>query len=391
MALDAEVIVVGGGLAGCATALAFARAGHDVLVLDRVAFPRGKVCGEGLFPHGADALARLGIAPPVGARPFRGIRFSSGEISATGRFPGGRRGLGLRRIELDAALVDAARAEPRIRVAERTAVRGLGRDGDTFFVRTSYGALRGRLIVGADGLHSPVRGWAGLERERRGRRRYGVRAHFALPVGAPDPEWVEVHRVGGGELYVTPVARGEVNVAALCEHATIRRFKGDLAGGLRRMISACPPVDALLAGADPVDTPAACGPLRQEARTPVADGVLLVGDAAGFLDGITGEGMSIALHGAEIAGEVGAAALARGDVRADALRAYAVRRARLVREVERLGKLVLWGIRSRTLTEGVLRGLARRPDLFDHLLAVETGETTLGSIGLRGALGWVRA
>lgn len=379
MGHDAEVIVVGGGLAGSATALAFAVRGHEVLLLDRTAFPRPKVCGEGLFPHGVAALEALGISPPAGSRPFRGVRFTAGDAHAAGRFPDGGLGLGVRRAELDASLYAAACAHPSIRVLERTGARGLGPDG---VVRTTSGAVRGRLVVGADGLHSQVRGWAGLEGRRRGRKRYGVRGHWQLPAGAPDPEWVDVHVVGGGELYVTPVAPGVVNLAALCEHATMQRFKGDLARGMDGFLAQSPALAALLDGAEALDRVQACGPLRQQARDVVADGLLLVGDAAGFLDGITGEGMSISLASAHLAADVGSRALRGGSVRRDRLRAYARGRAALVRDVERLGKTVLWGIRWPWLVRGALAVLARRPALFDRLLAVETGRASLWSLAL---------
>jgi menaquinone-9 beta-reductase len=380
MARDAEVIVVGGGLAGSATALAFAAAGHEVLVLERASFPRPKVCGEGLLPHGVAALRRLGLEPPPGARPFRGIRFSSRQWAATGRFPDGERGLGLRRTELDGAALAAAIAHPRIEVRERTLVRGLRRDGVDQVVLTADGELRAPLVVGADGLHSRVRGWAGLDGPRRGRRRYGVRAHYALRAGVADPEWVDVFRMDGAELYVTPVGPAEVNVAALCEHPTMRTFSGDAPGGLRRLVTSCPALAERLAGADPLDEVLVCGPLRRAARAAATDGVLLVGDAAGFLDGITGEGMSIALRSAEIAAEVGSAALRGGGPSRLALQPYARRRARLVRDVELLGKIVLFGVRSRALTELALRLLSSRPELFDRLLAVETGHATLLSV-----------
>lgn len=375
MGWDAEVIVVGGGLAGSATALAFSRAGHDVIVLERGQFPRSKVCGEGLFPNGVAALRRYGVVPPAGSRPFLGIRFSSGEVTATGRFPHGEVGVGLRRTDLDALLFATASQAPRVQVRQHTIVRGVTRERDGWTVHTATGTVRAPLLVGADGLHSQVRRWVGLDRPGRGRKRYGVRAHFKLAAGATDPEWVDVFRLDGGELYVTPTAPGEINVAALCEHATMAGFKGDPTAGLLRWIASCPPLAERIG--EGVDQARVCGPLRQRARAAAADGVMLVGDAAGFLDGITGEGMSLALHAAEHAARIGSEALRRGSLDARTLREYAVARARLVRDVERVGNVIVWGIRSQWLTERALRGLARRPELFDQLLAISTGRATL--------------
>ncbi|MEZ5237394.1 MAG: FAD-dependent oxidoreductase, partial [Acidimicrobiales bacterium] len=106
---DTEVLVIGGGPGGSATALQLARSGHRVMLLDRAGFPRDKVCGEGLMPYGVGELERLGLAAPEGSQRFVGIGYTVGGHSAVGRFPGGRYGLGVRRSRLDAEL--AARCE----------------------------------------------------------------------------------------------------------------------------------------------------------------------------------------------------------------------------------------------------------------------------------------
>src|SRR5687767_8098600 len=86
---DAEVIVVGAGVAGCAVALHLARRGHSVILLDRSESPRDKVCGEGLMPHGVAALDRLGLLPlPFPVLPFTGIGYHVAGVDAVGRFPG---------------------------------------------------------------------------------------------------------------------------------------------------------------------------------------------------------------------------------------------------------------------------------------------------------------
>src|SRR5947209_16012612 len=129
----ADVIVVGGSVAGAATALYLARRGRSVIVVDRAGFPRDKPCGEGLMPHGVDVLAELGLLESVralGAAEISGVRYTlaSGATVAAG-FPAvrGREvyALGVRRLALDALLLDAARALPGVSVREGFRVRGL--------------------------------------------------------------------------------------------------------------------------------------------------------------------------------------------------------------------------------------------------------------------------
>lgn len=384
--LDADVVVVGGGLAGASTALGLAARGHHVIVLDRARFPRDKVCGEGLMPHGARALAALGVPVPVGA-PFQGIRWTAGGVTAVGVFGDGL-GVGMRRRLLDDALLGAASDHPRIDVRTGQGAQALRVDASGVTVDLDDGAVRGRLVVGADGLHSQVRRWCGLERARGRRRRYGVRQHLRLAAGIPDEPWVDVELADGAELYVTPVGPGEVNVAALCEHDAARTLKGGAAAALARWILGSK-LGPRFADAVPVDEARVTGPLRQLASAVVSDRVLLVGDAAGFVDGITGEGMSSTLGSAALAAEIGSGALAAGALDRDALAPYARRHAALVRESRWLTELILWGVRHRWLAERVVRNLARRPELFDGLLAIETGNGSFRELGVGGLLGLV--
>jgi menaquinone-9 beta-reductase len=380
MAFDAEVIVIGAGPAGAATALGLAGRGHDVILVDRALFPREKVCGEGLLPHGVDALRRLGVAPPADAQPFVGIAYHAGAMAAVGTFAAGGAGLGMRRLALDQAMLGAASAHPRIAVRPGLAVRGIARSPGLVQVDAGE-TLRARAVVGADGLHSSVRRWAGLHREARGRQRYAVRGHLRTAAAL---DRVEVHLAAGAEVYVTPVAPGEVNVTVLCEADTARSFKGDLAGAFTRLWRSADRLGERLADATPTSPPRAAGPMRQETRDVVGDGLLLVGDAAGFVDGITGEGMSLSLLSAAIAAEVLSAALRTGRLDAAGLRAYAVRRRHLARDLDRLSALLVWGIARRRLARRVVRNLARDPALFDRVLAIDTGRLPLRAIGLSG-------
>ncbi len=251
-------------------------------------------------------------------------------------------------------------------------------------VKTEAGEVVGRALVGADGMRSSVRAWLGLQGRVRGRHRFGARQHFRLVGEAP--RFVEVHVLPdvGVELYLTPTGPSEVNLALLLEKGEMGALRGDVAAGIRHFLARCPDLRGRFEGAEPVSPALAVGPLRQSARAGVADGAILVGDAAGFLDGITGEGMSLALISAAIGSEVLAAGLERGALGARDLAAYdGLRRARS-RDLTRLTEVILWGIRHRWLARRVVRNLGRHPALFERVLGVNTGAAPLLSIGLSG-------
>jgi flavin-dependent dehydrogenase len=379
--VDADVIVVGASVAGAATALHLARAGHHVLVLDRSEFPRDKPCGEGLLPHGARALDALGIAGITG-HPFHGIAYHAGGIVATGRFPAGSRGLAIRRLALDAALVAELRRTPKIEVRTGVRVDGVTTDTHRATASTATGNVTARALVGADGLLSGVRKHLGLATPAAGDPRYGARVH----VRAAPRDVVDVHIGGSADFYATPLPDGEANVAILCGKDVTREFGGDLLGGMRRVAASNPEIARLLAS-EVLSEPRLTGPLRQTARDVVADRAVLVGDAAGFVDAITGEGMSLALASAKLAADTLGEALRTDRLGASDLRGYARARAALARDVLRLTEVVLFGLRKPWLARRIVRNLARHPATFDRFLAVAAGERPLRELRARD---WVR-
>ena len=340
----AEVAVVGGGPAGLAAAIAARRQGLEVTVLDRRRPPIDKACGEGLMPDGLERLRALGIElDPARMHAFRGIRYLDGEIVAEGRFPGVS-GAGVRRLDLHRAL--ARRAE-REGVELRWETRVDTFDGAR--LTTSAGPIDAHWVVGADGLRSPLRAGAGLDATASRWKRFGVRRHFAT---APWSDCVEVYWADDCEAYVTPVASDEVGVAML--------WSGRRAG-FDRLLASFPRLAERLAGAEPTSKDRGCGPLRQRTRGVVRDRLALIGDAAGYVDAITGEGLSIAFHQAEAL----ATALAAGD-----LEPYARQHRRIVALPDAMTRLLLFVERRPALRRRVIRALAREPQVFSRLLAV---------------------
>lgn len=271
-----DLLVVGGGPAGLATSLYAARAGLEAVIVERRPGTLDKACGEGLMPHSLAQLDRLGVAAP--GRTLRGISYHAGATRVEAQFRGGM-GRGVRRTTLHAAMSDAARAAG-VKVVQ-AAAGDIAQDADG--VRAA--GMRARYLVAADGLHSAIRRDLGLARPAAGPRRWGIRRHVQL---APWTDNVEVHWSRDAEAYVTPVADDCVGIAILSAGR----------GGFEAKFAAFDELRQRVEGHEHGPDLAA-GPLRQRVRSRVAGRVLLVGDAAGYVDALTGEGLGLSFSAAE--------------------------------------------------------------------------------------------
>jgi flavin-dependent dehydrogenase len=228
-------------------------------------------------------------------------------------------------------------------------------------------AIRAPLVVAADGARSRLRRQLGLDGGSPRRWRVGVRTHFRLAPGRSQPPWVEVFLGHGYELYVTPLPEGEALVAGLAE-------RGCLASGaeasIQRWIAEQPALQGRLAGAQQISGWLGMSPLSICARAGVAPGVVLLGDAAGSLDPITGGGMAQALLTAELLGRYVTQYWGCDD---GWLPAFERARQKLLRDEQMLTRFVLALAAHPGLARQALRLLKASPALFSYLVGVAGG------------------
>jgi flavin-dependent dehydrogenase len=410
--LDAEVVIVGGGPAGAATAWGLARAGVDVVVLDRARFPRDKPCAEYLSPQASRILSDMGILAAVeaaGAARLTGMTIRApsgtsfrGEFAAAHGFRGFRdEGLSLRRLVLDAILLRHAEAAGA-RIMEGRAVTDVTRDGSgrVTGVRFSVDAdgqdpdapangrtLSARVVVGADGLRSVISRRAGLAHSRRWPKRVAFVTHYrgVADIGTTG----EMHVERDGYIGLADVGSGHTTVALVVPARQSRGVGADRAGYLDAWIARRPQLAERFRGASRISPVRVTGPFAQHARGLWAPGVALVGDAADFFDPFTGEGVYTAMRGGELLTPylreavrgpgTGAAAMA--------LAAYERSWRHEFRGKQIVERAVGAAVAMPAVIGHVARVLARRPDMADLLIGV-TGDFVPASEVLRaGYLG----
>ena len=355
-----DALIVGGGPAGLAAAIAVRLRGIDALVVDYNHPPIDKACGEGLMPEGVRLLGELGVALSRDeAVEFMGIRFISGSTIAEGRFPK-RAGLGIRRTTLHQRLADRAaevgadlRWRHRIELTEGVAPKINGEP------------IVCKWIIGADGYESRVRRWANIS-PASNRRRIGIRQHFRVK---PWTDLVELYWHDSGQAYVTPISADEVCVALLGTRLELRAPQ----------IAAFPELAHRLAESEPSSSPRGSVSSSMTLGRVVSGRVALIGDASGTVDSITGEGLSLAFAQAFALAD----AMDRGD-----LSLYSAAHRSVCRVAKMGARLLLLMNDYKALRKRAVSALAAREKGFSQFLAVHSGAISPASLSIGNLAGF---
>ena len=366
---QSDVCIVGAGPAGLACAIAAARQGLHVEVIDAAKPPIDKACGEGLLPGSLESLTALGFdlardLDPTESSVLHGIRFigdsasSDDYVTVQSAFPANH-GRGIRRTVLHSLLLDRA-SSLGVRFHWGNAVRSIATGNNTAIVQTSSPirsqTLRTRYLIGADGHKSRIAQWAGLAAGSIRSRRIGLRQHYAI---APWSRFIEIYWSNHGQAYVTPISSSEICVAF------VSRKKMASAD---RALSHFPALRRHLIAAEPSGPARGSITLGRTLPRVVSDNIALIGDASGSVDAITGEGLALGFRQA--------AALAPA-LKANNLAAYQQAHGRIQRLPSVMSEGLLLMDRFPHVRDRALNVFQRNPWFFKQLLQLHIGYAAL--------------
>lgn len=358
-----DVLVIGGGPAGLAAAIAARKKGLSVAVADGASPPVDKACGEGLMPSALAALRSLDIKiHPRDGQVFHGVRFLDGSTYSEARFPGSP-GIGVRRTVLHQKLADRAQ-DCGVSLLWNTPVSALSPGGAILGGRE----LAAKWIVAADGLRSRVRTWCGLDSNSPQKIRFARRRHYRVK---PWTDCMEVYWGVRAQAYVTPLSNSETCVVLISREPRLH-FE-----------EACREFPALvgsLSNAERIGSERGAVTAMRTLNRVYQGNIALIGDASGSVDAITGEGLGLGFR----------QALALADaLKAGNLRSYDAAHRRFSRHPNFMARLLLLLDRNASLRRRVLELLSREPQLFARLLAMHVGKSSplrIATTGLR--FGW---
>jgi flavin-dependent dehydrogenase len=359
-----DVVIIGGGPAGLAAAIALRDKDIECTVVDALEPPIDKGCGEGLMPDALDSLNALGIEmSEEDGYPLQGIRFANSRHQVEARFPNGT-GVGVRRTHLHHKMCEHAR-NVGVKLSWRSHAtllkdRKLLINGE----ETRY-----RWLIGADGTSSQVRRWAGLDAESTFSQRFGFRRHYEI---APWSEYVEIHWGRTGQIYITPMARDRVCVVLITRNGKVNP---------NNFFESFPEIAKRLEGAPLGTMQRGAVSVTRKLKRVANETVALIGDASGSADSITGEGLALSFRQAIAI----AASIERGG-----LAEYASVHRSIGRLPHTMARMMLSLDRWPVLERRSMEALASDESFFQELLSVHMGVAKLPSFAVRRGplLGW---
>lgn len=347
-----DVLIVGGGPAGLATAIALADKGIGSTIVDFNKPPIDKPCGEGLMPDSLDELSRLGISIPSElGYAFTGIRFRRDDHSIEADFPEGS-GLGVRRTVLHNALFEKAQTKPEIQFVWKKNAK-LGSNGTAL---VGDQEIRYKWLVAADGLNSAIRKHTGLDAVSSVSLRYGFRQHFRV---APWTRRMEIYWSDHGQMYVTPISDHEVCVVYLSRERGL---------SLEQALPSFSELRKNLAGAPPASRLQGAITATRLLKRSYNNNIALIGDASGSVDAITGEGLALSFRQARALAD---------SIERDDLQLYERTHESLFALPSRMAKLMLLLDRFPNLQPRIFTALASTPATFGKILASHVGYRSL--------------
>jgi len=383
-----DVLVIGGGPAGSAAGFWLAKAGHDVCVLERKAFPRDKTCGDGLTPRAVHQIREMGLEPDIAARHHRhdGLRAVAHGITLELAWPEHpvfpSYGYVVRRRDLDALVAEHAAGAGATVLPSREAVRPLTRDGlvTGALVKDKVSGetreVHARYVIVADGSLSRFGRALGASRNKAYPQGIAIRGYFESPISA-DP-WIEscldVHDRAGQSMpgygWIFPLGDGTINVGI----GLLSTFKGYKDVNTTHLMHEWAATAPERWGIDPeaMLAPPTGGrlPMAGSVNPKVGPNWLLVGDAAGSINPFNGEGIDYAYETARMAADLVDEALITGTgtplsryparLEAEYGLYFKVARhfATIIGQPVLMRELTRIGMRSRSLMEWVLRIMA---------------------------------
>lgn len=316
-----DVLIAGAGPAGSMAARALALRGARVLLVDREAFPRDKLCGDTLNPGAIKLLAEQGLTGGAldAGLPIAGMRVTGPVASVTARYKEGRRGVSILRRDLDLWLLEQAiaagvRFEPGLAAQgaltigsdQTPAVRGLIlRDANGVVTR-----MPASVTIAADGRRSAVARSVGLASHPASPRRWAYGVYFRARAAAETEIFGEMHVRAGWYVGVVRVPGDAMNVCVVINEPESGLPPIEL---IRRCLNKDPELAARFGSEDPLGPVSILGPLAVDSAAPGVPGLFLAGDAAGFVDPMTGDGLNLAMRGAILAADESMRVLETGD------------------------------------------------------------------------------